>query len=72
MKVKPPYEGDQVGAHIRVAPDKVPLTELEAGSIFAWPAGALGVADWRYKHLAGFTSPATGSGGQNDAGGGRV
>ena len=55
-----PYEGDQVGARIRVALDKVPLTELEAGSIFAWPAGAPGAADWWYKHLAGFTSPGDG------------
>ena len=52
-----PYEGNRAGAHIRVAPNKVPLTELEAGSTFAWPVGAPGTADWRYKHLAGFTSP---------------
>ena len=53
-----PYEGDRLGDNIRVAPKKVRLTELEAGSLFAWPAGAPSTADWRYKHLAGFTSPA--------------
>ena len=55
-----PNEGDQAGARIRVAPNKVPLTELEAGSIFAWPVGAPGTVDWRYKHLAWFTSPGDG------------
>ena len=48
-----PYEGDQAGAHIRV-------TELEAGSIFAWSMGAPRTVDWWYKHLAGFTSPGDG------------
>ena len=42
------------------AADKVPLTELEAGSLFAWPAGAPGTADWMFKHLAGFTSKGDG------------
>mgnify|MGYP002841816751 CR=1 FL=1 len=55
-----PYEGDRLGDNIRVAPKKVRLTELEAGSLFAWPAGAPSTADWRYKHLAGFTSPGDG------------
>ena len=48
-----PYEGDQAGARIRV-------TELEAGSIFAWSMGAPRTVDWWYKHLAGFTSPGDG------------
>ena len=55
-----PYEGNRAGAHIRVAPNKVPLTELEAGSLFAWQAGAPGTADWQFKHLAGLTSPGDG------------
>ena len=55
-----PYERDRVGARIRVAPNKAPLTELEAGSLFAWPAGAPGTADWKFKHLAGFNTPGDG------------
>ena len=57
-----PYEGDRPGARVRVVPDKVPLTELEAESLFGGPApaGAPGTTDWKFKHLAGFTSKGDG------------